>query len=64
MLCPARAARACTVNRTIALVFPSGCADMIRSDVTVKWGPPIIDWKQVRCAGSTVSAAPSAGLPG
>ena len=59
---PPRMARAFTVNRTVALAFPSGCAEMMASDVTVMWGPPIIDRKQVRCAGSTVRAAACASL--
>ena len=62
MLCPARMARAFTVNRTVALAFPSGCAEMMASEVTVMWGPPIMDRKQVRWAGSTVRAAACALL--
>jgi hypothetical protein len=57
MLCPPRLARAFTVKRTAALAFPAGCADTIRSEVTVNLGPPIIDRTQARWEGSTVCAA-------
>ena len=57
MLCPPRLARAFTVKRTAALAFPAGCADTIRSEVTVNLGPPIIDRTQARWERSTVCAA-------
>ena len=57
-LVPSRVACACTVNRTVALRFPAGCADTIRNEVTVILGPvPRRERTHDRWAGGTVCAA-------
>lgn len=64
MLIPSRETCAWTVNRTVALRFPAGWADTIRSEVTVILGPePSRERTQDRWAGGTVCAAASGLLP-
>jgi hypothetical protein len=61
---PPRLACALTVKRTVAVQFPAGCTDVMRSDDTVMVGPPLptSDCTHDRWAGSTVAVTAAALL--
>src|ERR1700733_14780990 len=63
MVVPSRVACACTVNRTVALRLPAGCADTILNEVTVILGPALSRERvHDRWAGGTVCAAAAGSL--